>query len=537
MSTSSGKSNSGSWSVMSENNLNEKFPLHRACRDGDVGALTALLHQQEAASQHITLEDTYYGWTPTHWAAYFGKLECLRVLIIGVGNGVKAHPDLRTSRFTQTPTHIAAFAGHPHCLQWLVQAGANANAQDYLGETPLHKAARTGSTECVSLLSAANIDIKLTNNNGQTAANLANACSYRDLAQFLLHLEGKQGEGAETGGISRSIPAHGLNGGVFPECNTTALTTNKVIVSPQTNQCTSSNGYYGFQPSNCESNGHTNGHNNGVVNGNSNVVNGVSNGQSNGQTNGHSEDCDMETETETVAVPLNNGRTPNGVIISNGAENGVVLNGHSNGLKNGSIVPGQGVDVTLHAGVSQNNVPIAGRKRSREEGFIPEMKRMRTEEIQSSCVSKFVSSGGNVVLDGSVFSKLNDGHTVTNGVGGGSSSSIEQIRNNAAGYDQINEGAQNIQTHSILTANGTLSNNAYGGTSTSKEINGAMFDSSRGNSILSSSSNVVKPSVPQGASGPSNGIPAPVPSPLPGYTGMMGCLDAHYPRCLVGHFF
>lgn len=41
----------------------------------------------------------------------------------------------------------------------------------------------------------------------------------------------------------------------------------------------------------------------------------------------------------------------------------------------------------------------------------------------------------------------------------------------------------------------------------------------------------------RGASGYPGGPPAPVPAPLPGYSGTAGCLDAHYPRCLMGHYF
>lgn len=64
----------GNWSVLSEKALSKNFPLHRACRDGDVEGLLTLLSDQEAARTHLTLEDTYYGWTPSHWAAYFGKV-------------------------------------------------------------------------------------------------------------------------------------------------------------------------------------------------------------------------------------------------------------------------------------------------------------------------------------------------------------------------------------------------------------------------------------------------------------------------------
>lgn len=56
--------------------LNNRFPLHRACRDGDVGALCSLL--QCATNQaDLVAEDSFYGWTPIHWAAHFGKVRSL----------------------------------------------------------------------------------------------------------------------------------------------------------------------------------------------------------------------------------------------------------------------------------------------------------------------------------------------------------------------------------------------------------------------------------------------------------------------------
>ncbi|GAA6107161.1 ankyrin repeat domain-containing protein 10a, partial [Tachysurus ichikawai] len=52
--------------------LNTRFPLHRACRDGDVRALCSLLQRHSDRAQ-LQAEDTFYGWTPIHWAAHFGK--------------------------------------------------------------------------------------------------------------------------------------------------------------------------------------------------------------------------------------------------------------------------------------------------------------------------------------------------------------------------------------------------------------------------------------------------------------------------------
>lgn len=53
--------------------LNIRYPLHRACRDGDVGALCSLL-QRSTKQADLVAEDSFYGWTPIHWAAHFGKV-------------------------------------------------------------------------------------------------------------------------------------------------------------------------------------------------------------------------------------------------------------------------------------------------------------------------------------------------------------------------------------------------------------------------------------------------------------------------------
>ncbi|XP_076015154.1 ankyrin repeat domain-containing protein 10b [Genypterus blacodes] len=170
----------------SEEVLNTRFPLHRACRDGDVGALCSLL-QCISNPADLTMEDSCYGWTPIHWAAHFGKLECV-MRLVQVGCGVNA----MTSRFAQTPTHIAAFGGHPECLLWLLQAGADINKQDYVGETPIHKAARTGSLECINalLIQGAKADVR--NTNGLTAADLAHTQGFQKCAEILSNAQNFQ---------------------------------------------------------------------------------------------------------------------------------------------------------------------------------------------------------------------------------------------------------------------------------------------------------------------------------------------------------
>ncbi|XP_037343811.1 ankyrin repeat domain-containing protein 10b isoform X3 [Pungitius pungitius] len=176
----------------SEEVLTSRFPLHRACRDGDVAALCSLL-QCTSNPADLAVEDTFYGWTPIHWAAHFGKLECV-MRLVQVGSGVNAV----TSRFAQTPIHIAAFGGHPECLLWLLRAGADINRQDYVGESPIHKAARAGSLECINALLIQGAKADMRNASGLTAADLAHAQGFQECAEILSNAQNFQQNMAQS---------------------------------------------------------------------------------------------------------------------------------------------------------------------------------------------------------------------------------------------------------------------------------------------------------------------------------------------------
>lgn len=171
--------------LCSEEAFTERFPLHRACRDGDVAGLLALLQRLSGLSDHghLSTEDSRYGWTPLHWAAHYGQLECV-ILLVQMGSEVNTG----SSRFDQTPTHIAAFGGHSHCVVWLTQAGADVNRQDMTGEAPIHKAARTGSLECIQVLLIAGAKPHVRNARGQTAADLAHAQGFQDCFHLISNL-------------------------------------------------------------------------------------------------------------------------------------------------------------------------------------------------------------------------------------------------------------------------------------------------------------------------------------------------------------
>lgn len=59
--------------LSSDEGFISRFPVHRACRDGDVAALVSLV-QQLSNQAHLTAEDSCCGWTPLHWAAHYGQV-------------------------------------------------------------------------------------------------------------------------------------------------------------------------------------------------------------------------------------------------------------------------------------------------------------------------------------------------------------------------------------------------------------------------------------------------------------------------------
>ena len=61
----------GNWTDRNEDLFQSQFPVHRACRDGDIDCLVSLL---SAGDVDFYEEDHFYGWTPAHWASYFGKV-------------------------------------------------------------------------------------------------------------------------------------------------------------------------------------------------------------------------------------------------------------------------------------------------------------------------------------------------------------------------------------------------------------------------------------------------------------------------------
>ncbi|KAK3576437.1 hypothetical protein CHS0354_025199 [Potamilus streckersoni] len=350
----------GTWTPASEEIFLNRFPLHRACRDGDYEALGSLL--SATGDQDFYLEDSFYGWTPIHWAAYFGKLCCLRKIITILGSRVC---DIPTSKFRQTPFHLSAQSGEPHCLQWLVQSGnCNINLQDYMGETPVHKAARIGSMECVSLLVSQGAKLSIRNHSGNTPSQVAVLSGHQECGNYLekalqihqqanlVHEEMRNhvtqpisspsniSSSTDMSEVSQYAVQQGLYGNFIPQPiennniheNGQILNSNSHTGPPKQYVSTDYQGTTIFVQSGVAS----------MPNGVTPMLNGIVTENNNLLA---SHDCEMETEAE-------------------GTHNGQICNGMSNGLHNG----GYG-----------NGVASGGMKRCRDDmddGFI---KRARSE--------------------------------------------------------------------------------------------------------------------------------------------------------------
>ncbi|XP_073673262.1 ankyrin repeat and SOCS box protein 2 [Garra rufa] len=87
------------------------------------------------------------GWLPLHESAYYGHVECLKILL-------EANPDSinkRTNR-SQTPLMLAVSRKHLSCVKLLLREGADPNLANNQWETPLNKACEKANEDIVELL-------------------------------------------------------------------------------------------------------------------------------------------------------------------------------------------------------------------------------------------------------------------------------------------------------------------------------------------------------------------------------------------------
>lgn len=113
------------------------------------------------------------GYTPLHWACYYGQISSAMLL---VSHGAKVNrlaPDL------VTPLLLAAAGGHHEIVRLLLQKGASVNHMDIVGNTALMYAAAGNHPHTCNELLSFHPDLTVSNEDGETAYNLAvrNRCN------------------------------------------------------------------------------------------------------------------------------------------------------------------------------------------------------------------------------------------------------------------------------------------------------------------------------------------------------------------------
>ena len=111
--------------------------------NGNVAKMETLIENNPANIEYRN----EHGQTPFYMAAYSGKHECLKVMLLTAG----ADKDCATS-FGWTPLIASARNGTEKCIKILLDAGADTATKDGKGKTALDHAKEKGHASIVALL-------------------------------------------------------------------------------------------------------------------------------------------------------------------------------------------------------------------------------------------------------------------------------------------------------------------------------------------------------------------------------------------------
>lgn len=124
-----------------------------------------------------------------------GDMPTLRRLI-SAGADLEASDEHRDKR---TSLILAAAMGRFEAVKILLEAGANTNAQDAIGDSPLHWAARRGENQTALLLISHRAKLDMQNKYGETPLILAAAVGSKTIVKALLDANANRGLSDEDG--------------------------------------------------------------------------------------------------------------------------------------------------------------------------------------------------------------------------------------------------------------------------------------------------------------------------------------------------
>ncbi len=169
--------------------LNED--LFEAVKKGDKKKVVELIKKGADVNAKIKAPSYSEGWTPLHFAAQWGDMEIIRLLISKKADVNALSKGLAPLR----PLHASAYSGHYKASQFLLANGANVDALDGYGRTPLHGVAYGKNIKIAKLLieKGANVNAKVPSGElkGKTPLDLAKS---HEMKKFLRKAGGKKGK-------------------------------------------------------------------------------------------------------------------------------------------------------------------------------------------------------------------------------------------------------------------------------------------------------------------------------------------------------
>ncbi|XP_026374136.2 ankyrin repeat domain-containing protein 42 isoform X1 [Ursus arctos] len=168
--------------------------IHDAVRAGDVKQLSDIIERGASINE----VDILHKFTPLHWAAHSGSLECLHWLL---WHGADI---TQVTMRGWTAAHIAAIRGQDACMQALIINGANLAAQDDRGCTPLHLAATHGHSFTLQIMLRSGVDPSVTDKREWKPVHYAAFHGRLGCLQLLV----KWGCGIEDVDYNGNLPVH-----------------------------------------------------------------------------------------------------------------------------------------------------------------------------------------------------------------------------------------------------------------------------------------------------------------------------------------
>ncbi|KFO30484.1 Ankyrin repeat domain-containing protein 42 [Fukomys damarensis] len=168
--------------------------IHDAVRAGDIKQLSEIVER----GANINEVDVLHKFTPLHWAAHSGSLECLHWLLWHGADITQV-----TTR-GWTAAHIAAIRGQDACMQALIINRANLATQDDRGCTPLHLAATHGHSFTLQTMLRSGVDPSVTDKREWKPVHYAAFHGRLGCLQLLI----KWGCGIEDVDYNGNLPVH-----------------------------------------------------------------------------------------------------------------------------------------------------------------------------------------------------------------------------------------------------------------------------------------------------------------------------------------